>query len=97
MSPTATMPDRCGVAGRQPPGMGLAGAAVADLTPRERELGAIIDAYNQVTEQLKLSHDRLSREVVRLREELADKNRLLRRRECRNCGRRVTTYEAASA
>ncbi len=81
MSPAATMSDRCGAAGRQPPGMGLTAAAVADLTPRERELGAIIDAYNQVTEQLKLSHDRLGREVVRLREELADKNRLLRRRE----------------
>jgi signal transduction histidine kinase len=52
-----------------------------DLTQRERELGAIIDAYNQVTEQLKQSHEKLGTEVVRLREELAKKNRQLRRRE----------------
>lgn len=52
-----------------------------ELTQRERELGAIIEAYNQVTEQLKQSHDRLGQEVVRLREELAGKNRQLRRRE----------------
>jgi signal transduction histidine kinase len=51
------------------------------LTERERELGAIIDAYNEVTEQLKVSHERLTGEVSRLREELARKNRELRRRE----------------
>ena len=51
------------------------------LTQRERELGAIIDTYNQVTEQLKQSHEKLRDEVVRLREELARKNRQLRRRE----------------
>ncbi|HOJ74285.1 MAG TPA: ATP-binding protein [Phycisphaerae bacterium] len=56
-------------------------AANATLTQRERELGAIIDAYNQVTEQLKQSHERLRDEVARLREELARKNRQLRRRE----------------
>lgn len=81
MNAAATMPDRRPVTGRQPPGMLLGEPAAAGLTPRERELGAIIDAYNQVTEQLKLSHDRLGREVIRLREELADKNRMLRRRE----------------
>ena len=52
-----------------------------ELTQRERELGAIITAYNQVTEQLKLSHERLRDEVSRLREELTRKNRQLRRRE----------------
>lgn len=52
-----------------------------DLTPRERELGAIIEAYNQVTEQLKASHELLGREVSRLRLELEGKNRELRRRE----------------
>jgi len=52
-----------------------------ELTPRERELGAIIDAYNQVTEQLKVSHEKLGREVGRLRDELEGKNRELRRRE----------------
>lgn len=51
------------------------------LTQRERELGGIISAYNQVTEQLKLSHEKLRDEVARLREELARKNRQLRRRE----------------
>ena len=54
---------------------------VLELTPRERELGAIIDAYSQVTEDLKSSHEKLSREVKRLREELEGKNRQLRRRE----------------
>lgn len=51
------------------------------LTDRERELGAIIAAYNDVTERLKDSHDRLQREMKRLRVELADKNRELARRE----------------
>jgi signal transduction histidine kinase len=52
-----------------------------DLTQRELELGAIISSYNEVTEQLKGAHERLSAEVGRLRDELARKNRLLRRRE----------------
>lgn len=56
-------------------------AVNTDLTQRERELGAIIDAYNHVTEQLKHSHERLRDEVARLREELTRKNRQLRRRE----------------
>lgn len=54
---------------------------VPDLTPRERELGAIIRAYNEVTEQLKQSHEALNRRVARLHEELAGKNRELQRRE----------------
>lgn len=53
----------------------------ANLTQRERELGAIISSYNEVTEQLKGAHERLLAEVGRLRDELARKNRLLRRRE----------------
>ncbi len=53
----------------------------APLTDRERELGAIITAYNAVTEKLKESHDQLQRQVHRLRVELADKNRELARRE----------------
>lgn len=52
-----------------------------ELTPRERELGAIIRAYNEVTEQLKSSHEVLGGEVQRLREEVARKNEELRRRE----------------
>lgn len=52
-----------------------------DLTQRERELGAIIAAYNEVTEQLKHSHEQLTGEVRRLREELARKNEQLRRRD----------------
>jgi len=51
------------------------------LTDRERELGAIINAYNEVTERLKHSHDRLLQETRRLREELAEKNRELARRQ----------------
>jgi len=52
-----------------------------DLTQRERELGAIILSYNEVTEQLKTAHERLLSEVGRLRDELGRKNRQLRRRE----------------
>lgn len=54
---------------------------LTDLTQRERELGAIITAYNDVTDQLKQAHERLLAEVARLRDELARKNRQLRRRE----------------
>ena len=35
----------------------------ATLSQRERELTAIITAYNQVTEQLKQSHESLNSEV----------------------------------
>jgi len=55
--------------------------AEPQLTQRERELGAIIDAYNKVTEQLREAHEQLSQEVIRLREELEGKNRQLQRRE----------------
>ena len=51
------------------------------VTDRERELGAIIHAYNDVTERRKTAHETLGREVARLRDELAAKNEELRRRE----------------
>ncbi len=51
------------------------------LSQRERELAAIITAYNEVTEQLKRSHESLNHEVVKLRVELQDKNLELARRE----------------
>ena len=47
----------------------------------ETDLVAVLRAYNDVTERLKKSHEALAREVCRLRDELADKNRELRRRE----------------
>ncbi len=53
----------------------------ATLSQRERELTAIITAYNQVTEQLKQSHESLNSEVRKLRVELEDKNHELARRE----------------
>lgn len=52
-----------------------------ELTQRERELGAIISAYNEVTERLKVSHERLQKEVAGLREELREKSAELARRE----------------
>lgn len=52
-----------------------------DMTPRERELGAIIHAYNEVTERLKESHEQLREEVQRLHQEVTQKSRQLRRRE----------------
>jgi len=56
-------------------------AAGADMTERERELGAIVLAYSDVTDRLKVAHENLGREVRRLSDELAEKNRELRRRE----------------
>ncbi len=45
------------------------------------DLATIIQAYNDVTERLKRSHEALAREVCRLREELHAKNKELQRRE----------------
>lgn len=56
-------------------------SATGTLSQRERELAAIIAAYNDVTEQLKRSHEGLNHEVSKLRYELEDKNRELARRE----------------
>ncbi len=47
----------------------------------ETDLATVIRTYNEVTEQLKVSHERLRREVCRLRDELHEKNRELQRRE----------------
>lgn len=47
----------------------------------EPELGSMIQAYSEVTERLKHSHEQLVREVCRLREELNHKNKQLERRE----------------
>lgn len=44
------------------------------------ELGRIILAYSEVTEKLQQSHERLEGTVLRLREELSEKNRLLERK-----------------
>jgi two-component system sensor histidine kinase FlrB len=46
-----------------------------------QDLGRIIEAYSEVTERLKHSHELLSAEVCRLRGQLAEKNRELARRE----------------
>jgi len=53
----------------------------AAASVRERELGELISAYHQATEQLKAAHERLEEEVGGLREELRRKNVELRRRE----------------
>jgi signal transduction histidine kinase len=55
--------------------------AESRFTARERQLGAIIGAYNEVTEKLKRSHEELVREVGRLRDQLEEKNRELARRD----------------
>jgi signal transduction histidine kinase len=47
---------------------------------RIEELGRIIMAYSEVTERLQQSHDQLNAQVMNLREELSEKNRLLERR-----------------
>ena len=45
------------------------------------DMVSILQAYNNVTEKLKRSHETLFQEVQRLREELDAKNRELQRRE----------------
>jgi signal transduction histidine kinase len=49
--------------------------------PPAFELAAIVDAYTDATEKLKRSHERLTAEVHRLSDQLAEKNRELARRE----------------
>jgi len=56
-------------------------ATEAGVNEREEALGAIITAYNDVTDRLKDAYERLQHEVRRLREELEQKNAELRRRE----------------
>jgi signal transduction histidine kinase len=51
------------------------------FTPPPADLGTIMQAYHEVTERLRQSHDRLQEQVQALRIELADKNRELARRE----------------
>jgi len=55
--------------------------SLAPTTVDEPDLVAIIQAYNDVTERLKRSHESLAREVCRLSEELRETNRELQRRE----------------
>lgn len=55
--------------------------AATVLSQRERELAGIISSYNEVTEKLKVSHERLSHEVSRLHLQLDEKNRELARKE----------------
>ena len=50
-------------------------------TISKQELATVIEAYNDVTERLKQSHELLGREVCRLREEVQEKNKELARRE----------------
>lgn len=49
-------------------------------TQRIEELGRIIMAYSELTERLQESHELLKSQVVKLRNELSEKNRLLERR-----------------
>ena len=53
--------------------------AVADAQQRMGDLAEIIRAYNEVTERLQHSHERLKGEVLRLRRELASTNAQLQR------------------
>ena len=51
------------------------------FAPESSDLATILVRYTDVTERLKRSHEALGREVVRLREELEEKNKELQRRE----------------
>jgi signal transduction histidine kinase len=59
----------------------MTAATTTTLRPDGQALAAVIEEYNKVTEQLRVAHDRLEQQVRRLRDELADKNRELARRE----------------
>lgn len=50
-------------------------------TISKQELATVIEAYNDVTERLKQSHELLGKEVCRLREEVQEKNKELARSE----------------
>lgn len=52
----------------------------AAAATRIEELGRIILAYSEVTDKLQQSHERLEKTVLRLRDELSEKNRLLERK-----------------
>ncbi len=54
---------------------------MAVLATKENDLVAVIEAYNDVTEKLKHSHEVLGKEVYRLREALHEKNKELARHE----------------
>jgi signal transduction histidine kinase len=61
---------------------GGAGVGRAEEAHRRiEELGKIIMAYSEVTEKLQQSHDDLQKTVMKLREELGEKNRLLERKK----------------
>jgi len=51
------------------------------VSAKDPDLGALLQAYNDVTERLKESHDVLTREVYRLRRQLKEKDRELQRRQ----------------
>jgi signal transduction histidine kinase len=53
----------------------------ADLKAARQDLQEMLTAYTQVTAKLQASHETIKGEVARLRDELASKNRELRRRE----------------
>ncbi len=59
----------------------MSAAGTLQASQREVELAEMLQAFNAVTERMKHSHERLGLEVRRLREELAEKNRELARRE----------------
>lgn len=61
--------------------MNATAETTSDLrTQRIEELGRIIMAYSEMTERLQQSHEQLKSQVVKLRGELSEKNRLLERR-----------------
>lgn len=61
--------------------MSVQGDTSRTATEQERELGAIIRAYSEVTDRLKNAHEQLTQEVARLSEELRKKNAELRRKD----------------
>lgn len=59
----------------------MTATAIKPKIDDERDLAAVISLYNEVTDRLEHSHERLRGEVGRLREQLDEKNKELARRE----------------
>lgn len=55
-------------------------AEVKDPAKALAELAPVFEAYNELTERMSRAHEQLQSEVVRLREELREKNELLERK-----------------
>ena len=62
-------------------GEGAVGGAAPAMPRSLEDLHELLQMYNRVTQRLQVSHERLEGEVVRLREQLEEKNRELEQKK----------------